>query len=124
MTDLRTTLSLAATVATLACAGSAVAQQQPAPRKPAVSSQQYYEAYQASHRQRLRRETCMRDEDPVGKDCIKRCAKGYINTTGNAVPRNCRGQKPLPPGQLPQPYTRQQAVQPVPPPPSKSVPGA
>jgi len=99
----------------------APAQQQPAARQGTA----YYERYEASQRQRLRRETCGRDEDTVAQYCVKKCQKGYILVGGNTLPRQCRGEKALPPGQLPQPYARQPAQKPAPPPPSrKGAPGA
>jgi hypothetical protein len=66
----------------------------------------------------------MKDEDLVRQYCVKRCSKGYVNTTGSNVPRNCRGEKPLPAGVLPQPYARQPAQQPAPGRKSKPAPGA
>ena len=56
--------------------------------------------------------------------CVKRCNRGFINTTGNRVPRNCRGEKPLPAGVLPHSYARQPAQEPTPGPRPKPTPGA
>jgi len=61
----------------------------------------YYDIYQASHRQRLRRESCMRDEDLNAQYCVKKCRDGYVALSGQQIPRMCRSEKPLPPGQLP-----------------------
>lgn len=119
--------------ACLCLAGSAPAQQQK-PKAPALGTyslpagknppRAQYSSYEASQRQRLRRDTCMRDEDMVKQYCVKKCAKGYIVSSGASLPRVCRTEKPLPPGQLPEPYHRQTGIQPVPPPPSKPTPGA
>lgn len=94
---------------------------QPAVRKPAA---ELYDRYEASQRQRLRRDTCMRDEDMAAQYCVKKCQAGYVVTSGSDLPRVCRSEKPFPAGALPQAYRRQPAIQPVPPPPSKQVPGA
>ena len=98
----------------------------PAQAAPAQrSATLYYDRYEASQRLRLRRETCMRDENMVAQYCVKKCMAGYLMPGGStSVPRECRSAKPLPEGQLPQAYRRQPAVQPAPPPPSKSAPGA
>ena len=117
----RRALAMAAAVAALAWV-NAVGAQQPAARKP--EARLYYQEYQASHRQRLRRETCLKDEDLVRQYCIKQCGRGYVNTTGSNVPRNCRADKPLPAGVLPQPYAQQPAQRPTPPARSKPTPGA
>lgn len=114
--------TLAATAAAAClCSAAAALAQQPAGKNP---QRVYYDSYEASHRQRLRRDTCMRDEDMIQQYCVKKCEKGYINVSGTAVPRVCRGEKPLPPGQLPQPYHRQSGIQPVPPKRTAPVPGA
>lgn len=83
----------------------------------------YYDTYQASHRLRLRRESCMRDEDMVEQYCVKRCQSGYL-VVGSGVPRQCRSEKPLPEGQLPSGTRIQQNPLPAPPAPAKAVPGA
>ena len=97
---------------------------QPAPKPAQRSATLYYDRYEASQRLRLRRDTCMRDEDMVEQYCVKKCMAGYLVVGGAGVPRECRGVKPLPEGQLPQAYRRQPGIQPVPPPQSKSAPGA
>jgi hypothetical protein len=114
----------------------AFAQQQPAPKagapKPApqlqIKSQAAtggdYERYEASHRQRLRRESCGRDEDLVKQYCIKRCERGFINTSGESVPRVCRGAKPVPAGVPVPPYRKQFGERPPPPKQVQSRPGA
>lgn len=83
----------------------------------------YYDTYQASHRLRLRRETCMRDEDMVEQYCVKRCQTGYL-AVGSGVPRECRSEKPLPEGQLPSGGRVQENPTPAPPRPAKAIPGA
>ena len=77
---------------------------QAAPNAPTAKSapgRVYYDSYQASHRLRLRRDTCMRDEDLSAQYCVKKCRAGYLVTNAGQVPRQCRSEKPLPPGQLP-----------------------
>lgn len=88
-------------------------------KKPATL---FYERYEASHRQRLRRDTCLRDEDLIAQYCVKKCRAGFVVVNPGAVPRECRSAKPLPEGQLPPPYRRQEAIQPVPPPAIKPQP--
>jgi hypothetical protein len=124
-------LAAAATVSWSVVTGAQQPQPKPGPKPPAQQPSAgkqaavYYDSYQASHRQRLRRESCMRDEDMIAQYCVKKCQPRYIiMTSGDTVPRQCRSEKPLAPGSLPQPSRAQQAIQPVPPPPSKRVPGA
>lgn len=114
------TIAAAAAAACLCSAAGALAQQPQGKNPPRA----YYDSYEASQRQRLRRDTCMRDEDMLQQYCVKKCGKGYLNVSGAVVPRVCRGEKPLPPGQLPQPYHRQNGIQPVPPKRTTPVPGA
>jgi hypothetical protein len=76
----------------------------PAPQvRPQVQPQSrvYYDSYQASHRLRLRRESCMRDEDLQAQYCVKKCRDQYVIANGTEIPRQCRSAKPLAPGQLP-----------------------
>jgi hypothetical protein len=113
---------LAAALAGAALCGSfAWAQQPPAQKRQTL----YYERYEASQRQPLFAETCMRDEDSITRFCVKKCQAGYVAVEPKSTPRQCRSEKPLPPGELPQSYRRQEAIQPVPPPrPSARIPGA
>ncbi len=123
---------LAAAAAGAALWVSCVGAQQPPAKnapgsKPASQKRQtvYYDFYEASQRQRLFAESCMRDEDSITRYCVKKCKAGYIAVDQRITPRQCRSEKPLPPGQLPEPYRRQEAIQPVPPPPpSKRTPEA
>lgn len=101
---------------------------QAAPQKAAPAAKSpgrvYYDSYEASHRLRLRRETCMRDEDMAAQYCVKKCRAGYLVANAGQVPRQCRSEKPLPAGQLP---TGGQVQRASPPPPAKQpakpVPG-
>jgi hypothetical protein len=103
------------------CVSCAWAQQPPAQKRQTL----YYERYEASQRQPLFAETCMRDEDSITRFCVKKCKAGYVAVEPKSTPRQCRSEKPLPPGELPQSYRRQEAIQPVPPPrPSARIPGA
>ena len=81
-----------------------------------------YDEYEPSQRQRLRRESCGRDEDALAAFCVKRCERGYTATSQSTLPRRCRSVQPLPPGSLSQGVRRQVGTQPVPPKPSRSVP--
>ncbi len=129
---LRPTLFMLVCTATLGLSGGAGAQQTgaakvpPAPqgapvKKPAATL--YYDNYQASQRLRLRSETCMQDEDMMAQYCVKKCEAGYLVVSGKDLPRLCRSEKSLPPGQLPQALRIQKANPPPPPPPSKPTPG-
>ncbi len=117
----------------IAWSGMTVAQQPKAASKGAPAQQApaqkqatlYYDRYQASQRLRLRRDTCMRDEDMMAQYCVKKCQEGYLIVGGpEELPRQCRSEKPLPAGELPKPFRTQPAIQPVPPPTGKAVPGA
>jgi len=124
---------LAAAAGLVLAAGPAQAQ---APAKPAAKAaapvpqaqpqpgRVYYDTYQASQRQRLRRESCMKDEDLQGVYCVKKCRDQYAVMSGQQLPRMCRSLKPLPPGELPVANQVQKGVAPGPQPmPSKPVPG-
>jgi hypothetical protein len=114
---------LAAAVAGAALWSACVWGQQPPPAQKRQTL--YYDRYEASQRQPLFAETCMRDEDAVSHYCVKKCKAGYVAVEPKSTPRQCRSEKPLPPGQLPQPYRRQEAIQPVPPPrPATKIPGS
>src|SRR5262245_41620982 len=93
------------------------------PATNAVAAQQkaYYDQYEPSERQRLRRESCMRDEEPIGPYCVKQCQKGYVLVAGSKPPR-CRSLEPLPSGQLPGPVRKQVGVQAPPPGPRQPPP--
>ena len=81
-------------------------------QKPQVGT--YYDMYEPSQRQRLRRENCASSEEPVGPYCVKQCDKGYRLVAGSKPPR-CRSIEPLPPGQMPRPVRKEVGVQPPPP---------
>jgi len=96
-----------------------------APAAPAKGAPRaYYENYQASQRLRLRRETCMRDEDMVQQYCVKRCKPGFLTVNAGEAPRHCRSEKPLPEGQLPTGAPMEQKPLPAPARPAKPIPGA
>jgi len=116
----RSTVLLVACVAALGWSAAAGAQQ-PSPAKKTAA--QVYDRYQASQRLRLRNVGCMEDEDMVAQYCVKKCQAGYIAMSGSALPRLCRGQKQLPPGQLSSGIRVQRADPPKYSPPSKPTPG-
>lgn len=107
---------LAALVLAAAAAGAWA--QTPANRTPPAA----YDEYEPSQRQRLRRESCGRDEDVLAAFCVKRCERGYLATSQSTLPRRCRSVQALPPGSLSQGVRRQVGTQPVPPKPSPSAP--
>ena len=117
----RLLVTLAAATWVSAQAGVALGQQGQ-PRKPPVreppraqpAGQNYYDMYEPNLRQRLRRETCGRDELPDGANCVRMCKKGYIQITGSNPPR-CRSIAPLPAGQLPGPVRKETGTPPQPP---------
>lgn len=117
----RLLVTLAAATWVSAQAGVALAQQAQ-PRKPPVreppqaqqSGKTYYDMYEPSLRQRLRRETCGRNELPNGADCVRMCKKGYIQIVGSKPPR-CRSIAPLPAGQLPGSVPKETGTPPRPP---------
>jgi hypothetical protein len=114
---------LLALFALAALAAGAWAQQPPA-KKPVLAQKPVYDEYEPSQRQRLRRESCGRNEDVLGAWCVKKCERGYLAVSLTALPRRCRSERPLPPGSLYQGLRKQTGVQPVPPPrPAKPVPG-
>ena len=115
---IRSAVAVAVGAAILAAATSVAAQTSPSRAATKRPARVYYDHYQASHRQRLRRETCMRDEDFIGKYCVKKCEKGYVTDNPTQVPRDCRSEKPLPEGQLPQGGKVQRGI--VTPPPRRS----
>ena len=87
-------------------------QQKPAAEKSVQpSGAALYDHYEPSRRQRIRRESCMRDEDDAGAFCAKRCDTGYRLVPGSKPPL-CRSVKPLPPGQKPGPVRRQVSSEP------------
>jgi hypothetical protein len=47
--------------------------QKPQPQQTST----YYDMYEPSVRQRLRRESCARNEEPIGPYCVKDCEKRY-----------------------------------------------
>ena len=74
----------------------------------------YYDQYEPSERQRLRRETCAKDEESMGPYCTKKCDKGYLMVKGSK-PARCRAIEPLAPGVMPTAVRKQVGVQPPPP---------
>ena len=60
----------------------------------------YYDIYEPLQRRRLRKESCMKDEDAVGASCVKKCLPSY-ELKAEFRPMRCQGTKPLPPGVLP-----------------------
>jgi hypothetical protein len=79
--------------------------------KPAAGG--IHDLYEPSYRQRLRRESCARDEEPWGPNCVKKCEKGFALQTDTRPPR-CRSLKPLPAGQRPGPLQRHAVERPKP----------
>jgi hypothetical protein len=79
------------------------AAQQPAQKKPEAQARVYYDVYEASRRFPTRRGGCQEDaEQQLGSFCVKPCKAGYVAIDdAKAAVRQCRSQKPLPPGQLP-----------------------
>ena len=123
MTAQRRALLVALAAVTLVAAqvGVVLAQQaqprKPPPPKPPQAQQSgknYYEMYEPSKRQRLRREACGRDELSLGVYCFRECKKGYILVAGTSPPR-CRSTTQLPAGQLPGPVRKELGAPPRPP---------
>lgn len=116
---MRTTFMTKATIAAatawaLAQAAGAHADQKLVGQRLAAQTTVYYDQYEPSQRQRLRRETCARDEDPIGPYCVKKCDKGYV-PVANSKPVRCRSIEPLAPGVMPSAVRKQKGVQPPPP---------
>jgi len=117
----RLLVALAAVTLVAAQVGVVLAQQaqprKPPPPKPPQAQQSgknYYEMYEPSKRQRLRREACGRDELSLGVYCFRECKKGYVLVAGISPPR-CRSTTPLPAGQLPGPVRKEIGAPPRPP---------
>jgi hypothetical protein len=117
----RLLVALAAVTLVAAQVGVVLAQQaqprKPPPPKPPQTQQSgknYYEMYEPSKRQRLRREACGRDELSQGVYCFRECRKGYVLVAGTSPPR-CRSTAPLPAGQLPGPVRQEIGAPPRPP---------
>jgi hypothetical protein len=90
--------------------------QAPPPKAGTAAAQKsYYDTYQASYRQHLRRESCLKDEDMVEQYCVKKCRDQFIPASHTQVPRICRSVKPLPPGQLPTAFEVEKAKITIPP---------
>ncbi len=87
-------------------AGQFARAEQTPPGKPTL----YYDQYEPSQRQRLRRETCGRDEVALGPYCTKKCESGYIFVAGAKPPR-CRSVEPLAPGKMPSGVRKQTGKQ-------------
>lgn len=117
----RLLVALAAVTLVAAQAGVVLAQQaqprkSPPPKPPQAqqSGKNYYDMYEPSKRQRLRREACGRDELSLGVYCFRECKKGYVLVAGISPPR-CRSTSPLPAGQLPGPVRKELGAPPRPP---------
>ena len=110
----------------LALAAASAAAQAPAYKPPPPQPGMVYDRYEASQRLRLRAESCMRDEDALGPDCVKKCSSGYVTLDSPPRgPRICRSERPLGTGPFQPPPRKQTGVQPEPPPEPKNVkPGA
>lgn len=88
---------------------------QAAEKKPAANqSTVFYDQYEPSQRQRLRKETCAVNEQSMGPYCTRKCDAGYLLVKDSKPPR-CRSIEPLPPGQMPTAVRKQIGVQPPPP---------
>ena len=113
-------VALAAVTLVTAQVGEALAQQaqprKPPPKPPQAqqSGKNYYDMYEPSKRQRLRREACGSDELSLGVYCFRECNKGYVLVAGTNPPR-CRSMTPLPAGQLPGPVRKELDAPPRPP---------
>jgi hypothetical protein len=120
----RLLLLVAGTCGFLATARAQQAPQKPAPQKPAAikpAARVYYDIYEPLQRRRLRKEACLKDEDSVGANCVKKCMPSY-ELKAEFRPMRCQGTKPLPPGMLPGPIRSDVGVQPMPEPPEKPQP--
>ena len=104
------------------------AAQKPAAQQPAAkgAARVYYDIYEPLQRRRLRKESCSRDEDSVGANCVKKCLPSY-ELKAEFRPMRCQCTTPLPPGTLPGPIRSDVGIQPMPAQPEKpqpSKPGA
>ncbi len=93
-------IAVAAAAGAAAPAGPSMAQQPAAKAAGAV-----HDVYEPSQRQRLRRESCARDEEALGPHCVKKCEQGFSLSLADNKPA-CRSLKPLPPGRKPGPMQR------------------
>jgi hypothetical protein len=93
--------------------------QKAAPAKP--PGRVYYDIYEPLQRTRLKKESCMKDEDSVGAYCVKKCMPSY-ELKSDIRPMRCQGTNPLPPGVLPGPIRTDIGTQPMPVPPAKPRP--
>jgi hypothetical protein len=102
--------------------GGAAAQQPLTPQqkleaqqKAQQASKVYYDVYEASRRFPTRSGGCQQDkEQPLGSFCVRLCKAGYVATDdAKAAVRQCRSQKPLPPGQLPTAGRKETSTQPA-----------
>ena len=129
------TLKILALLAGTVTMAVAIAQSQVPPKaappktvqqKSATLNKTYYDLYEPSQRQRLRRETCMKEETSLGPFCVRNCMAGYVMEEGR--PARCRSIQPLPLGSLPPSTVRKEiGTQPIPPVPEnapKPKPGA
>jgi hypothetical protein len=93
----------------------AAAQPAPAKKTPEVQARVYYDLYEASRRFPTRLGGCQEDsEQPLGSFCVRLCKAGYLALDdAKAGLRQCRSQKPLPPGQLPASGQKETSTQPV-----------
>jgi len=116
--------------AALAVCAALAAAQQPAPQQKAApqkatpqqqlerqqAAKVYYDTYEASRRRHARAAGCQPEsEDMSGAYCVRKCRTGYVATDDKKTSqRQCRSQKPLPPGQLPVSGQREVSTQVVP----------
>lgn len=121
---------LAGLFAMAAAAHSQTQQPQKSPAKKSnelkLPARTYYDAYEPLQRARLKRESCMRDEDSIGAYCVKKCLPSY-ELKSEMRPMRCQGTKPLAPGVLPGPVRSDIGVQKMPSQPDappRSKPGA
>ena len=109
---MRTIVSTGLAAAVIALGFCAAAAPVLAQQKSATQMNLYYDVYQPSERKRMRRDTCMNDEDMHGAYCIKKCDKGFI-AVGSGKPPRCRSVDPLPPGRMPTAVRMQTGTQPL-----------
>lgn len=107
-------------VASMAAAQSQTAQKpgatKPAAQQPALAkppARPLYDVYEPLQRPRLKRESCLKDEDSVGVYCVKKCNPSY-ELKSDVRPMRCQGTIPLPPGMLPGPIRSEVGEQPMP----------
>jgi hypothetical protein len=111
---MRNIASTGLAVTVIAAAINMIAPPAQAEQKSTTQMNLYYDVYQPSERRRMRRDTCMADEDMRGAYCVKKCDKGFV-AVGSGKPPRCRSVDPLPPGRMPTAIRIQTGTQPLPP---------